>query len=166
VPLPTWARVCLPGGFLLTSAIRFLEKHGIPFEVAEYEHLEKGAVFAARALGLPVDRTIKTLVVEVVPGGYYLVLMPGNKTISFRRLAKVLGAKRAAMVDTDTAERLTGYLVGGISPFGVRKQLPVLMEADLLAFDKVAINGGRRGVMLVMNPSDIVRTMRAETVVL
>jgi Cys-tRNA(Pro)/Cys-tRNA(Cys) deacylase len=150
----------------LTPAIRFLEKHGIPFEVAEYEHQEKGAVFAARALGLPVDRTIKTLVVEVVPRGYYLVLMPGSKTISFRQLAKALGAKRAAMVDTDTAERLTGYLVGGISPFGVRKRMPVLIEKDLLAFDAVAINGGRRGLMLVMNPSDIVRTMQAETVAL
>ena len=72
-----------------------------------------------------------------------------------KKLAKACGAKRAAMADTDTAQRLTGYWVGGISPFGTTRKLPVVMERTLLQFDKVAINGGQRGVMLIMDPKDI-----------
>ena len=124
--------------------------------MVEYEHLEKGAQFASQAIGMPVEQTIKTLVVELSPKGYLVVLVPGSKSVSFKRLAKSRGVKRAAMVRTDMAERLTGYLVGGISPFGTKKPLEVVMDAGLLGFDKVAINAGKRGVMLIMNPEDIV----------
>jgi Cys-tRNA(Pro)/Cys-tRNA(Cys) deacylase len=148
----------------LTRAIRYLKEQGIPFEVAEYDHLDKGALFASQALGMPVERTVKTLVVQLSKKGYLVVLMPGSKTISFKKLAKIRGVKRAAMVNTAMAERLTGYLVGGISPFGMKQRLPVVIDAGLLAFDKVAINGGKRGVMLIMNPSDIVKTTGAKPV--
>ena len=149
---------------LLTRAIRYLKEQGIPFEVAEYDHLDKGALFASQALGIPVERTIKTLVVEVSKKGYLVVLMPGSKTISFKKLAKIRGVKRAAMVNTAMAERLTGYLVGGISPFGMKQRLPVVIDAGLLAFEKVAINGGKKGVMLIMTPSDIIMTTGAEDI--
>jgi Cys-tRNA(Pro)/Cys-tRNA(Cys) deacylase len=140
----------------LTPAIQFLSAKDIPFEVVEYEHLEKGAQFASQAIGMPVEQTIKTLVVELSQKGYLVVLVPGSKSVSFKKLAKSRGVKRAAMVRTDMAERLTGYLVGGISPFGTKKPLEVVMDAGLLGFDKVAINAGKRGVMLIMNPEDIV----------
>jgi len=149
---------------LLTRAIRFLKEQDIPFEVAEYDHLEKGALFASQAIGMPVEQTIKTLVVEVSKKGYLVVLMPGSKNISFKRLATIRGVKRVAMVHTALAERLTGYLVGGISPFGMKQHLPVAMDAGLLTFDKVAINGGKRGLMLIMGPTDILMATDAEAI--
>jgi Cys-tRNA(Pro)/Cys-tRNA(Cys) deacylase len=88
-----------------------------------------------------------------------LALMPGDGNLSPRQLARATGAKRAAMADTATAERLTGYKVGGISPFGTRQRLPVVMERRLLDHQTVAVNGGQRGVMLVMVPGDILRAV-------
>jgi Cys-tRNA(Pro)/Cys-tRNA(Cys) deacylase len=148
----------------LTRAVHFLKKRGIPFEVAEHEHLDKGAVFASQAIGMPLEQTIKTLVVELAGKGILVVLMPGSKTISFKKLARAEGAKRAGMVAPTTAERLTGYMVGGVSPFGMKQRLRVMMDAELLAFDKVAINGGRRGLMLIMNPMDILKAADADPI--
>jgi Cys-tRNA(Pro)/Cys-tRNA(Cys) deacylase len=149
-----------------TRAIKFLNKKDIPFEVIKYLHEEKGAKFAAQAIGFPVERTIKTLVVDLGHKGYVMVLMPGDKSIDLKKLAAALSVKRAAMADTSTAERLTGYLVGGISPFGTKKDLPVVMEECLLKFDRVAINAGQRGVMLVMDPKDISQAVKGDTLTL
>jgi Cys-tRNA(Pro)/Cys-tRNA(Cys) deacylase len=146
----------------LTRAIQFLKKRSVSFEIAEYGHLEKGARFASEAIGMPLERTVKTLVVEIGKKGYVMVLMPGSKTIGFKKLTKFFGGKRGAMVDADTAERLTGYVVGGISPFATKQALPVVMDRGLLGFDRVAINGGKRGLMLVMRPEDILKVTNAE----
>lgn len=151
-------------GVFLTPAIQILKNLQVSHRVAEYEHLEKGAAFASRAIGVPLEKTIKTLVIELVPGGHCIVLMPGEKKISFKKLAKIRKAKRAAMVDIHTAEKLSGYRVGGISPFGFKNPLPVMMEHDLMEYDEVAINGGKRGVMLLMRPEDIVGVLDAEIV--
>jgi Cys-tRNA(Pro)/Cys-tRNA(Cys) deacylase len=145
-----------------TRAIRFLNQKDIHFEVMKYLHEKKGAKFAAQAMGFPVERTIKTLVVDLGHKGYIMVLMPGDKNIDLKKLAKAFSVKRAAMADTSTAERLTGYLVGGISPFGTKQDLPVVMEECLLEFDSVAINAGKRGVMLVMDPKDILLAVNGE----
>jgi Cys-tRNA(Pro)/Cys-tRNA(Cys) deacylase len=128
---------------------------GISFEVVEYEPFEKGALFASEAIGMPVEQTIKTLVIELAPKGNLVVLMPGSKTISFKKLAKAFSAKKARMATAAAAERLTGYLVGGVSPFGMKQPLKVVIDAGLVAFDKVAVNGGKRGLMLIMSPADI-----------
>jgi Cys-tRNA(Pro)/Cys-tRNA(Cys) deacylase len=146
-----------------TRAIQFLKKKKIPFEIIKYDHEEKGTEFAAGATGFPLAATVKTLVVDLGEKQYALVLMPGDRQLSMKRLAKVCGVKRAAMGDTRTAERITGYLVGGISPFGTRQKLPVVMETDILSFDKILINAGQRGTMLLMAPTDI-RTAFAATV--
>jgi Cys-tRNA(Pro)/Cys-tRNA(Cys) deacylase len=142
-----------------TRAIRYLNQKGIHFDVSEYEHDEKGAEFAAKAMGFPLEKTIKTLVVDLGHNKYVFALLPGNKQLALKRLAKVCRVKRAAMVDTAMAERLTGYFVGGISPFGAKQSLPVLMEETLLKFDNVAINAGQRGVMLIIAPGDIVKVL-------
>ena len=143
-----------------TPALRFLSQKGIYFEVIEYEHEEKGAVFASKAMAFPVERTIKTLVVDLGRKGYVMVLMPGDKNIDLKSLAAAYSVKRAAMADTSTAERLTGYLVGGISPFETRQDLPVAMEGSLLGFDKVAVNAGKRGLMAIMDPKDLLCLVR------
>jgi Cys-tRNA(Pro) deacylase len=142
-----------------TRAIKFLKQKNIRFEVRKYLHEKKGAKFAAQAMGFPVERTIKTLVVDLDQKGYIMILMPGDKNIDLKKLAGAFSVKRAAMADTATAERLTGYLVGGISPFGTKQNLPVVMEESLLECDSVAINAGKRGVMLVMDPKDILQAV-------
>jgi len=140
---------------MTTPAIQFLKTHGLPFEVVAYEHLEKGAEFAARATGFPLAGTVKTLVVDAGPQRNALVLVPGDRQLDLRRLARALAAKKASLADAATAERLTGYRVGGISPFGSRRPLPVVMDRPLLDCEVVLINAGRRGVMLKMAPQDI-----------
>lgn len=145
-----------------TPAIRYLKQKRIRFEVITYVHEEKGALFAAEAIGFPLERTIKTLVVDLGPQGYLLALMPGDRTLNMKHLSRHLGVKKADMADIPTAERLTGYSVGGISPFGTRKKLPAIIETALLAYDRVAINGGRRGVMLIMTPGDIVSALACD----
>jgi Cys-tRNA(Pro)/Cys-tRNA(Cys) deacylase len=145
-----------------TRAIQILKHKGIQFELIKYDHEEKGAEFAAGATGFPLAATVKTLVVDLGEKKYALVLMPGDRQLSMKRLAKACGVKRAAMADTRTAERLTGYLVGGISPFGTKQKLPVVMEADILIFDKILINAGRRGTMLKMTPTDIRKALAAK----
>ena len=144
-----------------TRAIQFLIQKKIAFELIKYDHEEKGAEFAAAATGFSLAATVKTLVVDLGGKKYTLVLMPGDRQLSMKRLAKACGVKRAAMADTRTAERLTGYLVGGISPFGTKQKLPVVLEADILTFDKVLINAGRRGTMLKMTPPDIRKALTA-----
>lgn len=144
-----------------TRAIQWLKQKKVPFEIVKYDHRQKGAEFAAQAVGFPLAQTIKTLVTD--PGDHrcVLVLMPGDRQLSMKKLAGVLGVKKAELADTATAERLTGYLVGGISPFGTRKPLPVIIEAGLTEHPQVMINAGQRGSMLKMVPSDIIRTLKA-----
>lgn len=138
-----------------TRAIAWLKKKKIPHEVVPYDHEEKGAVFAARAVGFPLEQTVKTLVVDLGGQSFGLALMPGDQELALKKMAKACGFKKAAMAAPETAERLTGYHVGGISPFGLRQRLPVVMEEGLLDHDTVMINAGQRGVMLKMAPKDI-----------
>lgn len=142
-----------------TRAIQFLKQRKISFEVVTYNHEAKGAEFAAQATGYPLEITVKTLVVELGQKQFTLVLMPGSKKLSMKRLAKNCGHKRAAMADSKSAERLTGYRVGGISPFGTRQKLPVIMDADIAKCEKILINAGQRGKMILMSPDDLQKTL-------
>ena len=144
-----------------TRGIQYLKQKKIEHQVVLYEHEEKGARFAARAVGFALQQTIKTLVVVLDDNRHVLVLMPGDRQLSLKKLAAACKAKRAAMADAASAERLTGYLVGGISPFGTKKNLPAVMDASLQAHEHVMINAGRRGVMVLMTPADIVRALKA-----
>ena len=142
-----------------TRAIRYLNRKDVSFELVKYEHEEKGAEFAARATGFPLDRTVKTLVVDLGGRNYCLALLPGDRQLDLKQLAQVFAVKRAAMADTATAERLTGYLIGGISPFGTKQALPAVMEKRIRECGEVLLNAGQRGVMLKMTPGDIVKAL-------
>jgi Cys-tRNA(Pro)/Cys-tRNA(Cys) deacylase len=142
-----------------TPAIAWLKQKKIPYDVIHYDHEEKGAVFAARSTGFPLEQTIKTLVVALGDKTFGLALLPGHQQLSFKKLAKAFGVKKAAMASTEAAERLTGYHVGGISPFGLRQRLPAVIEQSILRHDNVMINAGQRGVMLKMVPGDIVNAL-------
>jgi Cys-tRNA(Pro)/Cys-tRNA(Cys) deacylase len=111
-----------------------------------------------------LTRAIQLLKERGISFEYFVLLVPGSKTVPFKKLAKTRRAKKAGMVDPATAERLTGYQVGGISPFGMKQRLRVMIDAGLLSFDKVAINGGMRGLMLVMSPADILKVTDAEPI--
>lgn len=140
---------------MATRAVTFLKQKNIPHQVIRYRHLEKGAAFAAGATGYPIERTVKTLVAALDQESFHLALLPGHRALDLKKLAAVLGARRSALVDTQIAERLTGYHVGGISPFATRRRLPIVMEARILDREEILINAGQRGVMLKMAPADI-----------
>ena len=142
-----------------TRAIRFLKRKALTYELVKYEHEEKGAEFAARATGFPLDRTVKTLVIDLGGRKYCLALLPGDRQLDLKQLAHVFAVKRAAMATAASAERLTGYLVGGISPFGTKRVLPVVMEKRILKYAEVIINAGQRGMMMKMAPEDIVKAL-------
>jgi Cys-tRNA(Pro)/Cys-tRNA(Cys) deacylase len=148
---------------MTTRGIQFLKQQGIAFEVVKYSHKEKGAAFAARAVGFPLAQTIKTLVVELDNSSCALVLMPGDRQLSLKKVAKAFAAKRVAMADTATAQRVTGYLVGGISPFGTKQRLPAVMDATLPSCPQVMINAGQRGTMVKISPADIIELLEAAT---
>ena len=142
-----------------TRAISYLKKKKVPYEEVKYEHREKGAKFAASTTGYPLEHAVKTLVVELDRKSYCLALLPGHRELDLKKLASLLGVKRTAMVDIKTAERLTGYLVGGISPFGTQQRLGTVMESSILSYDEIMINAGQRGLMLKMAPGDIVQAL-------
>lgn len=145
-----------------TRAIKALTQCRIPFEVVTYEHLEKGARFAASAIGMDLSETVKTLVVELPGQKPVLALLPGDCQLAVKKLAKVLGVKKAQMADVATAERITGYKVGGVGPFGIEPPLAVVMEVKILDHSRIAINGGQRGTMLIMAPADIAAVTHAK----
>ena len=144
-----------------TRAIIFLKRQGAAFEVIKYNHDHKGALFAAQAVGFPLERTAKTLVVALGGKQHALALMPGDRELDLKRMARVCNVKRARMTTPDTAERLTGYKVGGISPFGITAPLSSVMDSWLLDYDSVLINGGQRGTMLKMSPKDIAHLLKS-----
>lgn len=142
-----------------TRAIAWLKQRKIPFDVIYYDHEEKGAVFAAHATGFPLEQTIKTLVTDLGDNRFGLALLPGHQQLSLKKLAKAFSVKKAAMASTEAAERLTGYHVGGISPFGLHQRLPAVLEETLQHWEDVMVNAGRRGVMLKMTPGAIVKAL-------
>jgi Cys-tRNA(Pro)/Cys-tRNA(Cys) deacylase len=135
-----------------------LDRLGVAYEQHPYEHLLKGAAFAAGALGIEPARLAKTLVVAV-DGEPVLVLVPGDRELGLKALARLAGGRSAALVETRDAERLTGYRVGGISPFGARRALPVYADRTYLEHDRVALNGGARGLIIELDRDDLLRVL-------
>jgi Cys-tRNA(Pro)/Cys-tRNA(Cys) deacylase len=141
-----------------TRGTAVLDRLGVPYERHPYEHLVKGAAFAASALGIEPARLAKTLVVAV-DGDPVFVLVPGDRELSLKALARLAGGRSAALVETRDAERLSGYRVGGISPFGARRALPVYAERSFLEHEQVAVNGGARGLIIELSRDDLVRVL-------
>jgi Cys-tRNA(Pro) deacylase len=135
---------------------QFLIQRGIAFESLEYDFREKGSEYAAEALGAPLDAMLKSLVVRLSDRRFVFVLMPGTKDVSLKELARVTGVKEAQMASERDAQRLTGYLVGGISPFGARNQLQVYADRGVVEHGEIYINGGRRGLILKLKTNDLI----------
>ena len=143
-----------------TPATVFLKQHGVAFTEHEYEYVEHGGTsVSSTSLGVPEHDVVKTLVMETDKGDPLVVLMHGDLKVSTKELARVAGAKRIFPCKPEVAQRHSGYLVGGTSPFGTRKPMPVYLERTVLELPRIYINGGRRGYLLGMSPGEIVRVL-------
>ncbi len=146
-----------------TPATLALEKAGVAFTLHEYEY-DPGAdsigMQAAQALGVDPARLLKTLMAKA-GSDVVCVLAPSDKEVSLKKLAAAAGAKDAAMLKPAEAERVTRYRVGGISPFGQKKRVPVFIEAAAMTHQTVIFNGGRRGLQIELPPAELVRLLGA-----
>lgn len=148
-----------------TPATQFLRARGIAFTGHFYDYAEHGgAARGARELGVPGGAVVKTLVMEDEDARPLLVLMHGDRTVSTKNLARQAGRKRVEPCRPDVAQRHSGYLVGGTSPFGTRKRMPVYLERSVLDEARIFINGGRRGFLLEMSPADLASATEATLV--
>ena len=148
-----------------TPAIHFLRKHNVEFTEHSYRYEEHGGTrVSARELGVDEHAVIKTLVMEDESRDALIVLMHGDREVSTKHLARQTGRKTIVPCDPAVAQKHTGYLVGGTSPFGTRKRLPVYMERSVLALERVFINGGRRGFLVALAPAEIARSLNATLV--
>ena len=148
-----------------TPATALLKQHQVAFTEHPYEYLEHGgAQHSAQVLGLDPYTVVKTLVMEDDKAKPLLVLMHGNRTVSTKNLARQLGVKSVAPCKPEVANRHSGYLVGGTSPFGTRREMPVYIEQTILALPRIAINGGRRGYLVGLDPQVCVQLLGAQPV--
>jgi len=148
-----------------TPAIHALRQHGIPFREHTYRYEDHGGTrVSARELGVDEHAIVKTLVMEDDRKQPLIVLMHGDREVSTKALARALGAKAVTPCRPDVAERHTGYLVGGTSPFGTRKRMPVYVERTILALESVYVNGGRRGFLVSLSPAAFVTVLDATPV--
>jgi len=145
-----------------TNAVKWLRTQGADFDVLEYEFTEIGADHAADAVGRPLEMVCKTLIVKATGNGYWVAIVPGDQRFDPRRTARAIDAKHADLAEQAEAEKVTGYKVGGISPFAMRRKLPVIIEESLLALETIIVNGGRRGVLIEMETEALVRLLEAE----
>lgn len=148
-----------------TPATQWLKAHQVVFTEHPYDYLEHGgAQHSAEVLGLDPFSVVKTLVMQDQDAKPLLVLMHGNRKVSTKNLARQIGAKAVEPCKPEVANRHSGYLVGGTSPFGTRKAMPVYIEESILALPKIVINGGRRGYLVGIDPQVCVTLLDAKSV--
>jgi Cys-tRNA(Pro) deacylase len=151
--------------FPATPAIRTMKEKGVAFVLRPYKYEERGGTeVAARELGEDEYQVLKTLVMEDDRKSPFIMIMHGNKQVSTKNLARLLGAKSVNACDPKIAEKHTGYMVGGTSPFGTRKKLAVYIEETILDLPKIFINAGRKGLLAEMAPSELQRVLHARAV--
>ena len=149
-----------------TPAIDMAERAGIDIRVHTYAHDPNAKSYgmeAAAALGVPVGRVFKTLVAKVDGVTWVMAVVPVDARLSLKALAAAAGGKKAEMAEPARAESLTGYVVGGISPLGLRKALLTFVDDSALAFDTVFVSAGRRGMDIEIAPGDLISLTRART---
>jgi len=145
----------------VTPAVRQLRAAGVEFSEHLYQYEEKGGTaVSARELGVDEHAVVKTLVMEDERKNPLIVLMHGDCQVSTRELARVIGVKLITPCTPDAAGRHSGYLVGGTSPFGTKKSMPVYLEESVTALPKIYLNGGKRGFLVGLDPAEVVRLLQ------
>lgn len=143
-----------------TPATAFLAEHGVTYSEHFYAYVEHGGTgVSSSALGVPEREVVKTLVMQTDKGDPLIVLMHGDRKVATKELARIAGVKRVFPCRPEVAQRHSGYQVGGTSPFGTRKSMPVYLERSVLDIARIYINGGRRGYLLGMASSELVRVL-------
>jgi Cys-tRNA(Pro)/Cys-tRNA(Cys) deacylase len=146
-----------------TPATLALDRAGVAYTLTAYDYdpgAERVGLQAAEALGAPAGEVLKTLIVKV-DGKPACVVLASDREVSMKKLASALGGKSAEMAPVGEAERITGYKVGGVSPFGQKKRLPTVIDADAAALPQAFVNGGQRGLQARLAPADLVRVLSA-----
>jgi len=147
--------------FPVTQAVRVLREHAVAFTHHPYAYEARGGTaVSARELGVDEHAVIKTLVMEDDARRPLVVLMHGDREVSTKNLARALGVKSIAPCDPATADRHSGYQVGGTSPFGTRRTMPVYLQRTIADLPRIYVNGGRRGYLVGIDPADLVRVLR------
>jgi Cys-tRNA(Pro) deacylase len=148
-----------------TPATAFLKRERLAYTEHLYDYVDRGGTAeSARQLGVDEHQVVKTLVMQDEQARPLLMLMHGDRQVSLKALAREIGVKKVEPCAPDTAQRHSGYLVGGTSPFGTRKALPVYVEAGVLALDRIYINGGRRGFLVRLEPKAALAQLAARPV--
>ena len=148
-----------------TPATQFLRRQGVAYSEHPYDYVDHGgAQEAARQLGLDPHAVVKTLIMEDESGNPMVVLMHGDREVSTKSLARQAGLKRVQPCQPEAAQRHSGYLVGGTSPFATRKRMPVWVQASVLDLERIYVNGGRRGFLVGIAPGELLRLLGARAV--
>lgn len=148
----------------MTPAINLLKKNRINFNIHKYKHDPANTNYgleAAQELGLDENQVYKTLLVELNPKELAVGIIPVNKSMSLKNIATTLKVKNAIMANKDEAQKITGYLLGGISPFGQKKRLKTVLDISAMDFDTIYVSGGKRGLDIEVKPSDIIQLLDA-----
>jgi Cys-tRNA(Pro)/Cys-tRNA(Cys) deacylase len=149
----------------MTPAISAVTKAGIPFVIHEYKHAASAPSYgmeAAAALGVDPGRVFKTLIVSLGNERLAVAIVPVRKKLDLKAIAVALGTKKAAMADSTDAERATGYVLGGISPLGQRKRLPVVIDRSVLGHESIYVSVGRRGLEIELAPRNLIQLVSAK----
>lgn len=149
-----------------TPTTRFLAAHGVPYTMHDYEYVSdpgKIGLHAAAGIGIDNEKVFKTLMVEIDKKQVVCAVIPVHQKMNLKKVAALFGGKNARMLGADKAEALTGFQVGGISPFGSRTQVPVVFEQSAAKLDIMYINGGGRGLVVGLPPADAVRCVNGQT---
>ena len=148
-----------------TPATQWLKAHGVAYTEHVYDYVDHGGTAeSSRQLGRPEHEVVKTLVMQDDKGEPLIVLMHGDRSVSTKNLARAIGAKSVEPCKPEVAQRHSGFLVGGTSPFGSRKAMPVYVEESVLALPGILINGGRRGYLVGIEPGVLTRLLGARPV--
>ncbi|XHS76351.1 Cys-tRNA(Pro) deacylase [Burkholderiaceae bacterium UC74_6] len=148
-----------------TPATQFLRQHGVAFTEHVYDYVEHGGTSeSSRQLGVQEHAVVKTLVMQDEKAEPLIVLMHGDRTVSLKALARQIPCKKVEPCKPEVAQRHSGYMVGGTSPFGTRKAMPVFVEGTILGLDKICINGGRRGYLVGIAPGVLTELLGAVVV--
>lgn len=145
----------------VTAAIRVLREHGVTYVARPYDYEPKGGTaHSAACLGVDEHAVVKTLIMEDQDRKPLVVLMHGDREVSTKALARIVGVKSIKPCAPEVADRHSGYQVGGTSPFGTRRAMPIYMQASILELPKIYINGGRRGMLVEIDPRDAERVLK------